>query len=233
MDPVLLTKAHLPTHLLDVISDKSDGIWCLGNMELLRSRALSFCGSRKASVKGMTRARQCAQQATKHGLACVSGNAAGIDEVIHGTSLEHGGYTILVLPEGIDNFRIRKSLQHYWDWDHCLVISQFERNARWQVWRAMERNKLIISLGLAMIVIEASEKGGTQEAARQTVELGKPLFVAKYAEPITGNEIIIDRGANKLGLDKITKVPNIKKVVELSLAQSEATKKGQMNLPLI
>lgn len=233
MESTLLTPAQLPAHVLDEIGDKSEGLWCLGNIDLLERRGLSFCGSRKPSEQGVLAARQCAQQAVEHGLVCVSGNASGVDLNVHHAALEGGGHSIFVLPEGINNFRIRRDLKFVWNWDNCLVVSQFEPNARWQVWRAMKRNKTIISLGLAMIVIEAGETGGTQEAAKQTMEMGKPLFAVKYDQTPAGNQTILDRGAEHLGKNPQTKRPNIEKVLNIVEGFQNHNKKEQMNLPLI
>lgn len=232
MEPVLLTSAQLPAHVGDQISDKSEGLWCLGNINLLERRGLSFCGSRKPSEQGILAARQCAQQAVEHELVCVSGNAGGVDLSVHHAALEAGGYSTFVLPEGINNFRIRRDLKSVWNWDNCLVVSQFEPDARWQVWRAMSRNKVIISLGLAMIVIEAGETGGTQEAAKQTMEIGKPLFAVKYDHTPAGNQTILDRGAKHLGKNPETKLPNIEKVLNIVKGFQGQNEKGQMNLPL-
>ncbi|MGB2016433.1 MAG: hypothetical protein ACPHWV_03705, partial [Candidatus Puniceispirillum sp.] len=86
---------------------------------------------------------------------------------------------------------------------------------------------------LAMIVIEAGETGGTQEAAKQTMELGKPLFAVKYDHTPAGNQTILDRGAKHLGKNPETKLPNIEKVLNIVKGFQDQNKKGQMNLPLI
>ena len=90
------------------------------------------------------------------------------------------GSTILVLPEGLDHFRIKRDLRDDWDWDRILVVSQFEPEAIWKAFRAMTRNETIIALSHAMIVIEAVATGGTLSAGLSTLKAGKPLFVAVY-----------------------------------------------------
>jgi DNA processing protein len=160
----------LSYEVAEVLSPKQDGLWVLGNTELLKKDGISFCGSRKASEKGLETARQCAIEAVNNGVGTISGNASGVDLNVHGATLENGGWSIFVLAEGINNFRIKRALADVWDWERCLVISQYDPDTRWQVWRAMERNKLIIALGIAMIVVEAGETGGTREAARQTIK---------------------------------------------------------------
>lgn len=186
-----------------------------GNLKLLECKTIGFCGSRAASLKGLETAEDCARQAAKLGWVIISGNATGIDLRAHYSALSSGGNTILVLPEGLDHFRIKKELRTVWDWSRVLVVSQFPNNASWQVYRAMTRNQLIVALSQAMIVIEAGEKGGTMNAAISALNLKIPLYVAVYNEMHThasGNEQLIKLGARVLYKSRKTghaKIPNI------------------------
>jgi len=131
----------------------------------------------------------------------VSGNAAGIDLAAHSTALASGGSTILVIPEGIRRFRVRKEMRDVWDWTRVLVVSQFEPDAPWSVFRAMERNELIIGLSRAMVVVEAGETGGTVSAGRAALKAGKPLYVAVYENmPVNapGNDLLLGMGGKRL-----------------------------------
>ena len=87
----------------------------VGNIDLLNIDGLGFCGSRKISSKGLETAQDCANQVAHHNISVVSGNAAGVDFEAHYNCLKAGGKTILVLPEGINHFRIKKVLQPVWD----------------------------------------------------------------------------------------------------------------------
>ena len=211
--PEFLNAQKLSSELLAVLRPQHEGLWTLGNPDLLSRTGISFCGSRKASEKGIQTARECATEAARLGIGTISGNAAGVDVNVHKATLEHGGWSIFVLAEGIDNFRIKRAYADVWDWERCLVVSQYKPDDRWQVWRAMERNKLIIALGIAMIVVEAGETGGTREAARQTIEAKKPLFAITYEDSVPGNDAILNDGAMLLGRDRSTRRPNIRKVL--------------------
>ena len=203
----------LNSELRELLCPTHSGLWTLGNVDLLSKKAISFCGSRKASEKGIQTARECAAEAVKLGVGTISGNAAGVDVNVHAATLESGGWSIFVLAEGIHNFRIKRAYAEFWDWDRCLVVSQYNPDDRWQVWRAMERNNLIIALGIAMIVVEAGETGGTREAARQAQKAGKPLFAVTYENAVPGNDAILSDGATILGREKSTRKPNIRKVL--------------------
>lgn len=191
----------------------------LGNLDLLDTPGLGFCGSRKASEKGIAITIDCAEQAVQAGFTVISGNAAGVDFAAHHTALEHGGSTILVLAEGIDRFRIRSELRPVWDWARVLVISQFVPNAVWQAYRAMARNELIIALSRAMIVIEAGETGGTLAAGLRSLEIGKPIFVADYENielVAPGNAQLLGKGAQRLRRNRETGRANVEALREIA-----------------
>lgn len=200
---------------LAALGTKAPTLSVMGNIDLLTKPGIGFCGSRKASDRGLDVAADCADQAAAMGFSVVSGNAAGVDAVAHGAALAAGGDTILVLPEGFDYFRIRKDLRPHWDWERVLVVSQFERNARWQAYRAMSRNQVIIALSKAMVVIEAGTTGGTWNAGVSTLQAGKPLFVAIYDHAATsadGNPLLIDKGGVPLSRSRATGRANVEKI---------------------
>lgn len=198
---ISLGDSSYPEKLVNALKLKTPKkLYYRGNLSLLKINAVGFCGSRNASEKGLETAQDCVEQISAEKLVVISGNANGVDIKAHYTALKEGGYTIFVLPEGIEHFRIKKELQDVWDWSRVLVLSQYEPSDSWQAYRAMERNKLIIALSDAMIVIEAGEKGGTIDAGKSTLKLGKPLYVAVYEDMQTavGNDYLLRAGAIKL-----------------------------------
>jgi DNA processing protein len=198
---------------------KAPVLHMIGNLGLLTAPGIGFCGSRNASEKGLETTADCAEQAGIAGFTVVSGNAAGVDFVAHHTALKNGGSTIMVLPEGIDHFRIKRNLIDVWDWNRVLVISQFEPSAIWKSFRAMDRNKVIIALSRAMIVLEAGETGGTLNAGLTTLAMGKPLFVAVYQQMdqmAVGNALLLDKGARPLAKSKTTGRANLERVCAAS-----------------
>ena len=183
-----------------------------GNLGLLDEHAISFCGARNASDKGIEAAALCARTASKHHFVITSGNARGVDRATHREALVEGGCTILVLPEGIDQFRVAPELRDVWDWSRVLVISQFDRKAVWRSYYAMDRNKTIMGLSCAMIVVEAGDKGGTRAAGEDALKLRVPLFAVDYGFDETvapGNKELIKKGAKPLKKSRGTGEPNL------------------------
>lgn len=201
-----------------------------GNIDLLCMAGMGFCGSRKSSPKGLETAQDCADQAAHNNVSVVSGNAAGVDFEAHYSCLKAGGKTILVLPEGINYFRIKKALKPVWDWERVLVVSQFEPSEPWKAFRAMTRNQLIIALSRVMIVIEAGEKGGTLNAGKETLKSSLPLYVAQYQDmsvDARGNKLLLDMGANKLAKSRSTNRANLTKAFESMLQDKLIKNKPQ------
>ena len=88
--------------------EKIPNIWVMGNTNLLNNKnTVGFCGSRKASSLGIKSEHNCIQELVKkdNNVVIVSGNANGIDLAAHHAALKNGANTILVLPEGLNNFQ--------------------------------------------------------------------------------------------------------------------------------
>lgn len=179
---------------------KAQKIYCMGNLKLLDIPGAGFCGSRKVSPAGISVAEDCAVQIAQSGYPVISGYAAGVDMTAHTAALAAGGTTVIVLPEGIDHFRIKKEIAEFWDWNRILVISPFDPEMRWTVYRAMGRNHVIVALSRAMIVIEAGEKGGTLAAGLASLKAQCPLFVVDYGENdyAVGNRVLLQKGGRSL-----------------------------------
>jgi DNA processing protein len=179
---------------------------------------VGFCGSRKASLKGLEIAKDCVNQLVNQGFVIVSGYADGVDQQVHLVALEFGGSTIIVLPEGLLNFRVHRVLQDIWDWNRVLVISEFLPKAVWLASRAMQRNKTIIGLSKVMVLVEAGENGGSIDAGRRALEMKRKLYVpfceSKPGDATAGNKKLLEIGGVPLLKDKKTGSANLNELIE-------------------
>jgi DNA processing protein len=176
-------------------------LFCKGNLKLLQRISVGFCGSRRASIKGIEVAIDCSEQLSGAGINVVSGYAAGIDLATHTAALQSGGTTTIVLPEGIERFSIRKDLRATWNWSNVLVVSQFYPSVPWRVENAMRRNLVICGLSKALIVVEAGKTGGSIEAGRVALAADMPVYAPVYdgmPEAAAGNLELFSRGARKI-----------------------------------
>ncbi|MDP9236628.1 MAG: DNA-protecting protein DprA [Chloroflexota bacterium] len=173
-------------------------LYVLGRLDLLSQPTISICGSRAASESALRYSEQFGAIAAQVGFVVVSGNAKGVDRAAHRGALEAGGATVVVSPEGIDQFRVAREFRDLADLNkNFAVVSQFEPNAGWTAYRAMQRNKYIVALSRGLFVIEAREKGGTLDAGLEGLRQKKPLWVMEYAKREhgrAGNRILLEKG---------------------------------------
>ena len=205
-----------PRYLREMLGDNCPPIlFVRGNLDLLNSISVGFCGSRKVSDKGKNIASECARQLTTKGITVVSGYARGTDMAAHKSALENGGNTVFVLVEGILKFRIKAEMRELLNDSNHVFISQFMPNSTWNAGNAMHRNSVIIGLSRAMILIESGMSGGTREAGDEALRVGCPLFVVDFAKPevsAEANPYFIAAGGKPIrGKNGI---PNLSKVIE-------------------
>jgi DNA processing protein len=155
-------------------------LFCRGPTELLTSTGIGICGSRNVSDEGLRAATACGEAAAEEGLTVISGYARGVDMASHVAALKGGGRTIVVLPEGITRFRVRRGeLASVWNPSRSLVVSQFSPTQPWSASAAMMRNVVIFGLGLALVVVEADRR----------------VVALEFAEIPRGNAMLLRRGA--------------------------------------
>jgi DNA processing protein len=215
---VLLGSPEYP-YLLSGIRAAPPCLFYLGAAELLTASGIGMCGSRNASDEGLRAAAACGEVATQQGLTVISGYARGVDTATHVSALASGGSTVIVLPEGIDHFRVKRGpIASVWDPERTLVVSQFSPSRPWSAGSAMTRNNVIIGLSLALIVIEASDKGGALAAGTRALQLNRRVMALEFTETPRGNAELIRRGA--------ISVPNR---AELRLRLAQITEDSQGN----
>lgn len=216
---LLLTNENYPKELKKCLSTNTPPILSyVGNIELLKKCKVAFSGSRKVSEKGIDITKDCVVQLIEKDVSIVSGYAAGVDFEAHYGALSNGGSTIIILPEGINSFRIKREMKKVWDWNRVLVISEFKPDDPWKASRAMGRNNTIIGLSDIIVVIEAGETGGSLDAGYKTLTMNKYLFVPQYGivpESAKGNNLLIQKGAFPILRSAETQKANLSKMIKL------------------
>lgn len=227
VDIILENDINYPKKLKLILGDEAPPfLFIQGNKNILDKNGIGFCGSRKVSEKGKEITNQCAKILSNNYINVISGYASGTDLTAHQSSLINNGATIFVLAEGILRKTIKGEIKDYINNDNHIFISQFLPRLTWNAGNAMKRNKTIIGLSLAMILIEAREYGGTFEAGIETLKLNRNLFVIDYFMPpetAKANRLFISKGGipikkNKQGLpvlrSVLDKVNNDSKLLE-------------------
>jgi DNA processing protein len=192
---VLLGSSEYPESLAELRSSPPL-LFYRGPSEMLKMAGVGVCGSRSASEEGLRAAAACGEIASRQDLAAISGYARGVDMATHISALRSGGSTVIVLAEGIQHFRVKRGdFAEVWDPKRVLVVSQFAPSRPWSAGSAMARNAVIIGLSLALIVVEAGEKGGTLAAGTKALGLHKRVIALEFSEVPRGNVALIKQGA--------------------------------------
>ena len=175
-----------------------------GNIAILSRPSVAIIGKRQAGEAALAAAASLADELVGKGINITSGYAAGIDTAAHLAAMRAGGTTSMILSQGINHFQIKAELNAYLTVDNVLVISQFEPDAKWAAYMAMTRNKLVVALsGAVVVIISGPERdangrnSGTYNAGLSALKMGIPVFVVDpdfFSVPPEGNSQLIARG---------------------------------------
>lgn len=148
-----------------------------GDVNVLRQPTVAIVGTRSATPYGRAVAWKYAEFFAQRGVCVVSGGAVGIDSEAHKAALAAGGTSVAVLPSPLDKLmpRVNASLFERIAGQGCLV-SQFALGSKAMPTWPLFRNKLIVQLADAVVVVEAPGQSGALNSALHASELRRPLF---------------------------------------------------------
>jgi DNA processing protein len=173
--PSIFLETHLPN-----IEAQFPTMFYKGNLDLLQRPCVSIVGTRNPSSEGKARAKKVASVLVDLGFVVVSGLAKGIDTVAHETMLANNGFTAAVLGTPIHKIypaenkplaaKIEKS---------GIIISPSLPHEETGRYLFPRRNRLMASLSLATIIIEAGETSGVVHQASECLKQGRKLLLLK------------------------------------------------------
>lgn len=183
---------------LNLLSNPPLLLYYVGNIKLLKLKALAVVGSRTASGYGKMVTEKFVKDLAQKNIAIVSGLATGIDKVAHEATLEVGGSTIAVLGGGFDhmfpamNINLAREIAK-----KGLILTEYYSSVRPTKYTFPNRNRIIAGLSSAVLIPEAKKGSGS-------------LYTKEYADT--------------LGIDTYCVPGNINN--ELSYATNDLIKKG-------
>jgi DNA processing protein len=141
-------------------------------------RIVAVVGARAAGSAPCDFARDLAKELARRGVVVVSGGALGIDGAAHQATLDAKGRTWVVA--GTDP-------AHCFPPEHARLFARVARGPGAMIWpferevrRGIgfpHRNRILIALADAVVVVQAGPRSGALSAARWARRLGKPLWV--------------------------------------------------------
>ncbi|MDH5431107.1 MAG: DNA-protecting protein DprA [Nitrosopumilus sp.] len=193
-----------------------------GSMEIpVPCPRVSIIGSRDASAKGLSEAKEISKILIENGVVIVSGLAKGIDTVGHKTAIEYGGKTIAVIGTPLnkvypkENFELQEEIMK-----NHLVISQYPVGHPTTPKDFVLRNRTMALISDATVIVEAGESSGSLHQGWETLRIGRPLFICKDVvenDKLEWPEKMIQYGAMKLdeSTDILENLPTGIKMPEL------------------
>jgi DNA protecting protein DprA len=204
---LLPADSDYPLRLITLLKQNAPPLlFVRGNLTLLNYPCLGISGARKATEESLAATHKLSQSLSQHGWVIASGGARGADEAAHLGSLQSGGPgTIVVMPTGILKPNIRGEMRKHLEDGRTLLLSEFPPEFGWTVGCAMQRNRLLIALSSAAVLIEPGITGGTGGTGKIALRLGLPLFVLETPAGIgAGGPDLVKAGAQILNLGRRT-----------------------------
>jgi DNA processing protein len=165
---------------------------------------IAVVGTRRPTPEAEEFAENLARGIVGHGLAVVSGGAAGIDSAAHRGALAAGGQTLVVAPAGWTN----PFPQHNRQLFERIVergggyLSLVEPETPPLSGNFFARNAVLVALAKATVVVQAPMRSGARNAAYAARKLGRLLYVvpsAPWVESGVGCILELRLGARPLG----------------------------------
>lgn len=170
-----------------------------GEPELLSNPAVAVVGTREPTEEAIKRAQRISVELVSHGFMVVSGLAKGIDTAAHRATMKAGGQTVAVIGTPIDlayppeNVLLQEQLA-----ESQLVLSQFLLDQKVRPWNFPQRNKTMVGLSRATVIVEASVKGGGAKIQGELcLQAKRPLFIMKsfVSDKVPWTKEFVEQGA--------------------------------------
>lgn len=139
--------------------------------------SIAIVGTRRPTAAGFQAARQMARACAEAGFAVVSGMAVGIDAAAHEATLRAGGHTVAVLGCGLDvdyparNRRLKAKIVR-----HGTLVSEYPHGEQPYPAHFPERNRIVVGLARAVLVVEGGLKSGALITARLALDADRAIF---------------------------------------------------------
>lgn len=167
---------------------------------------IAIIGARRCTQDGRAIARDLAKGLAESGIVVVSGLALGIDAAAHAGALDGGGQTIAVLASAVDDPtpRANRDLAHEIVESGGWLLSERTPGAPVRASEFPRRNRLVVALCSAVIVVEAGLPSGTLGTVALALDAGYEVGV------VPGSVLSpASRGTNALLLAGATPVTSV------------------------
>ena len=175
-------------------------------------RRTAIVGTRRATSYGRQMARSLGRSLAAAGVEVVSGLAAGIDGAAHAGALcdraDSDARPIAVVGSGLDH-PYPSANRELWNSVRChgALVSEWPLGARPIAWHFPARNRLIVGLSEAVVVVESAATGGSMITVKYAQQRGVPVLcvpgLLTSPASVGPHQVLADGGAVCRGADDV------------------------------
>lgn len=235
-----LSPKEFPLRLKE-IPDAPKQLYVRGTLPSYNLKWLAVVGSRAATSYGRQVCDYLLEGLRGYPIVIVSGLAYGIDSLAHKAALNAGLPTVSVPGSGLDwdvlypraNVGLAKEIIK----SGGALLSEFEPNFRATDYSFPQRNRIMVGLTHATLVIEAKERSGSLITARLATEYNRELLVVPgsiFSDASRGTHQFL-----KLGATPVTEPADILKALGIdaktpsTISRSDLSKDEQRVFSII
>jgi DNA processing protein len=157
--------------------DRPTSLFVQGRPIQANSKCIAIVGTRRPTTTGREIAEEMGKAFAEAGFVVVSGLAMGIDAAAHRGALEAGGLTVAVLGCGLDVvFPERNAALQRQIGARGTLVTEYAHGMPPLARHFPARNRIIVGLSKAVVVIEGGFKSGALITARLALEAGRHVF---------------------------------------------------------
>lgn len=177
------TREEFPQSLLEIPQPPAQ-LFARGQWPKEDTKYLAVVGSRALTPYGREVCETLIKGLAGYPISIVSGLALGADACAHQAALSAGLHTIAVLGSGVDDASIypRSNLPLARDIlsKGGLLLSENPEGYKAQTFDFPKRNRIVVGLSQAILIIEAGEKSGTLITARLAGDYNRDLLCVPH-----------------------------------------------------
>jgi DNA processing protein len=193
---------------------------------------VAIVGSRLASREAIAKTLSLAKVLAQYGILIVSGGAVGIDQAAHEGALAYGGSTIKILGSTCLGHKMPNNP------DLCIIFPYGPLTPQGK-FMFVERNRYVVSLAKAVVIMEGKKGSGTLHTARFAKDLNIPIYVlpGKESDPLSyvPNYLLGQQKAKPLTdfADLVREIGDLKQNIKQRSEYSKMKSALPKNLPFL
>ncbi|MDB5118506.1 MAG: hypothetical protein JWQ79_3998 [Mucilaginibacter sp.] len=176
IDVIFFNDSRYPKRLKNCV-DAPVLLYSKGNADFNARRVISIVGTRNATEYGKQLCAQLIEELQPYGVLVISGLALGIDVAAHRECLKHNMSTVGVLGHGLDRmYPSQNKLTADKMLENGGILSEYPSNTIPGRENFPQRNRIVAGMADAVVVIEASIKGGALITAEIANSYNRDVF---------------------------------------------------------